>query len=158
MCISANWFHPLFSVSLSSLPPSLSSTVDQTQGPLHIKQALVPLVLYYYGFWNSNVVIVHIYRRASMAFQLFLRCLFVLYILNFQDFKLYLEEWGKVCLLKLSSGKTHLTFRIPSFQVVMKFHCLKIMVFRSHMIICYLCWANGRCSCSFGKSGQNYRW
>lgn len=97
---------------LSPSPPLPSSTEDQTQGSMHIRQALSPLLLYSYGFWNSYMVIVHIYGRVSMVFQLFPKCLFVLYIIKFE---LFLEEWGKVCLLRLSGGKPH--FQDTTFPV-----------------------------------------
>lgn len=87
--------------------------------------------------WNSHMVIIYIYGRVSMVFQLFSKCLFVLCII---DFGLFLKEWEKVCLLKFSGGKPHWA---PHFQLVMKFHCLKTMVLRSHMIISYLCRASG---------------
>lgn len=111
MCNSANWLLALYSLSSFSAP---FSTGDQTQDSVHIRQALTTLLHYSYGFWNSHTVIIYIYGRVSMVFQLFPKCLLVLYIL---DFELFLKEWEKSMFTQTFWWQNPLDFHDPTFPV-----------------------------------------
>lgn len=145
--VPSDCFHFILSPPPPPPPPSVPGIKPKT---VHIRQALTTLLRYSYGFWNSHMVIICIYGRVSMVFQLFPKCLFVLCIIDW----VIRKGVRKVCLLKLSGGKTHW---IPHFQLVMKFHCLKTMVLRSHRIISYLCRASGSYSGSFDTLRQKSR-
>lgn len=112
MCNSANWLLALYSLSSSSSAPF--STGDQTQDSVHIRQALTTLLHYSYGLWNSHTVIIYIYGRVSMVFQLFPKCLLVLYIL---DFELFLKEWEKSMFTQTFWWQNSLDFHDPTFPV-----------------------------------------